>query len=122
MYLKGYDKIMEIEIEFYVTPSGKNPFDEWFESIREMHTRSKILTRLERLKMGNFGDCKSLSYQIAELRIHYGPGIRIYYSKIGNKVILLLCGGDKGSQIRDIEKAKEYIKEYQSREKKHGKK
>lgn len=93
---------MEIEIEFYVTSSGHNPFDDWFESIREMHTRSKILTRLDRLKLGNFEDCKSLGNEIAELRIHYGPGIRIYYPKIGNKVILLLCGGDKGSQAKDI--------------------
>ena len=113
---------MEIEIEFYVTPSGRNPFDDWFESIREAHTQSKILTRLGRLKLGNFGDCKSLGDEIAELRIHYGPGIRIYYSKIGNKVLLLLCGGDKGSQSRDINKAKEYLEEYQSREKKYGKK
>jgi putative addiction module killer protein len=72
--------------------------------------------------VGNFGDCKSLGDEIAELRIHYGPGIRIYYSKIGHKVILFLCGGDKGSQSRDIDKAKEYLKEYQLREKKHGKK
>lgn len=113
---------MEIEIEFYITPSGRNPFDDWFESLREMHTKSKILTRLARLKLGNFGDCKSLGDEIAELRIHYGPGIRIYYSKVGNKVILLLCGGDKGSQSRDIDKAKEYLKEYHFREKKHGKK
>jgi putative addiction module killer protein len=51
-----------------------------------------------------------------------GPGIRIYYSKIGNKVILLICGGDKGSQIKDINKAKEYLKEYQSRGKNYEKK
>jgi putative addiction module killer protein len=113
---------MEIEIEFYVTSSGRSPFDDWFESIREMHTKSKILTRLARMKLGNFGDCKSLGDEIAELRIHYGPGIRIYYSKIGTKVILMLCGGDKGLQVRDINKAKEYLREYQSREKKHGKK
>lgn len=113
---------MEIQIEFYITPSGRNPFDDWFESIRETHTQSKILTRLARLKLGNFGDCKSVGDEIAELRIHYGPGIRIYYSKIGQKVILLLCGGDKGSQSRDIDKAKQYLKEYQSREKKYGKK
>jgi len=79
---------MEIKIEFYETPSGHNPFDDWFESIRELRTRSKILTRLDRLKFGNFG----------------------------------VCGGDKGSQSRDVEKAKEYLKEYQSREKKYGKK
>jgi len=77
---------------------------------------------LGRLKLGNFGDCKSLGNEIAELRIHYGPGIRIYYSKIGSRVLLLLCGGDKGSQTKDINKAKEYLKEYYSREKKYAKK
>ncbi|KIC75471.1 putative addiction module killer protein [Neochlamydia sp. TUME1] len=58
----------------------------------------------------------------ASFKIHYGPEIRIYYGKIGNKVILLLCGGDKSSQERDIAKAKEYLKDYQSRELDHGKK
>ncbi len=64
---------MEIEIEFYTTPSGRIPFDEWFESFKEIHTKSKILSRLARLKLGNFGDCKGLGNEIAELRIHYGP-------------------------------------------------
>lgn len=111
-----------MELEFYVTSSGKNPFDEWFESIREVNTRSKIITRLERLRLGNFGDCKAIGDGLAELRIHYGPGLRIYYFKVGNKLILLLCGGDKGSQTKDINKAKEYLKEYQLREKKNDKK
>ncbi len=113
---------MEIEIEFYQDPSGRCPFDDWFESLKELNTRAKILTRLDRLRLGNFGDCKGLGDEIAELRIHYGPGIRIYYSKTGNKIMLLLCGGNKSSQSKDISRAKEYIKEYQSRGKKHGKK
>ena len=87
------------------------------------YTRAKILTRLDRLKLGNFGDCKTIEEGVCELRIHYGPGgIRIYYGKIENKVVLLLCGGDKGSQSRDITKAKEYLKDYQLKEVKHGKK
>ena len=112
----------ELEIELYETATGKRPFEIWIKEIREIHTRAKILTRLDRLKLGNFGDCKTLQEGVCELRIHYGPGIRIYYGKIGNKVILLLCGGDKGSQDRDIAKAKEYLKDYQSREIGHGKK
>jgi putative addiction module killer protein len=122
MYPSGYNKVMEIEIELYKTASSHCPFDDWFESLRELNTRAKILTRLDRLKLGNFGDCKTLGDGIAELRVHHGPGIRIYYSKIGNKIVLLLCGGDKGSQSKDINKAKEYFKEYLSREKKRGKK
>ncbi len=123
MYPTRYNMdCMEIEIEVYKMASGQCPFDIWFEKIREALTRAKILTRLDRLKLGNFGDCKVLGNGMAELRIHYGPGIRIYYSRIGNKVILLLCGGDKSSQTKDINKAKEYLKEYQSRGKKYGKK
>ena len=112
---------MEIEIEIYKTSSGKYPFDAWFENLREIRTRAKILIRLDRLKLGNFGDCKTISNGLSELRIHYGPGIRIYYSKIGSKIILLLIGGDKGSQINDIKKAKEYLIDYKSREEKHDK-
>lgn len=82
-----------------------------------MHTRAKILTRLDRLQIGNFGDCKTLDEGVSELRIHYGQGIRIYYSKIGSKIILLLCGGIKKSQTKDIKKAKEYFKDYKTRKK-----
>lgn len=113
---------MEIEIEIYVASNGKRPFEIWFDDIREILTRAKILTRLDRLKLGNFGDCKTVGDGVSELRIHYGPGFRIYYSKMGNKVILLLTGGDKGSQVKDIKKAKEYLRDYHSREKKDGKK
>ena len=113
---------MEIEIELYETASGHCPFDDWFESIRELQTRSKIMARLDRLKLGNFGDCKTLGDGLAELRIHYGAGIRIYYSKTGNTVVVLFCGGDKSSQEKDINKARELLKEAQSRKTKNGKK
>lgn len=113
---------MEIEIEYYETATGKLPFEIWIKEFKEVHTRAKILARLDRLRLGNFGDCKTLQEGICELRIHYGAGIRIYYGKIGNKVILLLCGGDKSSQERDIAKAKEYLKDYQTRGKDYGEK
>ena len=123
MYLLGYNQgHMEIELEIYRTSNGKCPFDAWFEGIREIHTRAKILTRLDRMKLGNFGDCKAIGNGLSELRIHYGPGIRIYYSKIGNKIVLLICGGDKRSQAKDIKKAKEYLVDYKSREGKYDKK
>jgi putative addiction module killer protein len=105
----------EFEIEVYEASSGKRPFEIWLKNLKEIHTRAKILTRIDRLKVGNFGDCKTLQEGVCELRIHYGPGIRVYYGRIGNKVILLLCGGDKGSQEKDIIKAKEYLKDYQSK-------
>ena len=110
---------MEIRLKIYQLISGKCPFNDWVEGIVELHTRAKILTRLDRLKLGNFGDCKSLGEGVSELRIHYGPGLRIYFSRLGQEVILLLCGGDKGTQNKDIKKAKEYLKEYIRREKKN---
>jgi len=103
---------MEIELEIYETASGKRPFEQWLKGLREVHTRAKIRMRLDRLRMGNFGDCKSISGGVYELRIHYGPGIRIYYGKISNRVVLLLCGGDKSTQARDITKAIKYFNEY----------
>lgn len=124
MYPKRYNigYMDEIDIEIYETATGKRPFEIWVKDIKEIHTRAKILTRLDRLKLGNFGDCKTISDGVFELRIHYGPGIRVYYGKIGDKIILLLCGGDKSSQERDILKAKEYLKDYQLREGNYGKK
>lgn len=113
---------MQIDIEIYETPSGKRPFEGWIRDVCDRSTRSVILARIDRLKVGNFGDCKALKDGVYELRIHCGPGVRVYYSKIGSMVILLLCGGDKSSQEKDITKAKEYLKEFQSREIKHGKK
>jgi putative addiction module killer protein len=112
----------QIDIEIYETITGKRPFETWMKGIKEIHTRAKILTRMDRLRLGNFGDCKALQEGVCELRIHYGPGIRIYYGRTGNKVILLLCGGDKDSQDRDIAKAQEYLKDYYSRELGYGKK
>ena len=77
--------MVAIEIELYETSTGKCPFEVWIREIKEIHTRAKILTRLDRLKLGNFGDCKTLQEGVCELRIHYGPGIRVYYGKIGIK-------------------------------------
>ncbi|MDE3056316.1 MAG: type II toxin-antitoxin system RelE/ParE family toxin [Verrucomicrobiota bacterium] len=114
--------MIEIDVEIYETSNGRRPFEEWVEDLREWHTQAKIWTRIDRLKMGNFGDCKTLQDGVCELRIHYGPGIRIYYGKIGTKLILLLCGGDKGSQEKNITKAKEYFKDWSERGKTHGKK
>ena len=66
----------EIEIELYKTAAGKRPFEIWIREIKEIYTRAKILTRLDRLKLGNFGDCKTLQGGVCELRIHYGSKIR----------------------------------------------
>ena len=117
LFHSGYRTIVNknrqaIEIQYYRNPNGRQPFTEWFESIRDKNTRNRIGQRLKRLEDGNSGDCQSVGGGIFELRLHFGPGYRIYFGQIDNRLILLLCGGDKTSQQRDIELAKSYLIEY----------
>lgn len=81
-------------------------FNSWFSGLKDAVVRNKILSRLDRVSHGNFGDCKSLAGNLFELRFTFAAGIRIYYTLKGNQVVLLLAGVDKSSQSRDIEKAK----------------
>lgn len=81
-------------------------FDRWMRALRDGRAVSKILLRIERIRDGNFGDHKSVGAGVQELRIDYGPGYRVYYAQRGSLVVILLCGGDKSSQARDIETAK----------------
>jgi putative addiction module killer protein len=103
------------ELVVYKTKSGKIPLDDWLDSIKDFTTRTRITSRLNRLKAGNFGDCKYLDDGISELRLKFGSGYRVYYSEIDNVVILLLAGGDKSTQNKDIIKAKEYLKIYKEK-------
>lgn len=81
-------------------------FEKWLSSLRDRQTRSRILTRLSHVQEGNFGDHKSVGDGVSELRFAFGPGYRIYYTRRGSVVVIMLCGGDKGSQQSDIRKAK----------------
>lgn len=85
-------------------------FDRWLRSLRGSAARPLIAYRLECLKMGDEGDCKLLGNGLRELRIHYGPGYRIYYTWRSGALIILLSGGDKSSQSRDIEHARKLMK------------
>jgi len=102
-------------LEEYVTEGGKIPFREWLHALRDARSRAKVRVRLNRIRLGNFGDVKPVGGGVYELRISYGPGFRVYYARTGRRVILLLCGGDKSSQTRDIAKAKAYLMDYQRR-------
>lgn len=82
-------------------------FSKWRNLIKDDHARAKIDLRIEQTKLGNFGDFKFVGDGIYEMRIHYGSGYRIYYTKEDDVVVLLLVGGDKSTQQKDIEKAKE---------------
>jgi putative addiction module killer protein len=107
-----------VEIRHYVTGSGKNLFEEWLDSMKDAKTEARIAARVARLAAGNFGDCKPLRDGVWELRIDWGPGYRIYYAVIDRAHALLLCGGDKRKQAADINRAVEYWKDYQERERK----
>ena len=100
-------------LQEYITLAGKNPFAEWLEGIRDKTTRARIRTRLSRLRLGNFGDGRSVGESVHELRLDFGPGYRVYYGLADETIVLLLGGGDKGSQPRDIQEAKQRWREFQ---------
>ncbi len=91
---------------------GKCPFDEWFEGLKDKKFKQVVDARLARIRNGNFGDHKNLGNGIFELRINIGGGLRVYYGIDGKELVILLAGGIKRSQNRDINNAKNYWKEY----------
>jgi len=86
-------------------------FRQWRLRLKDGRARALIASRLDRLAYGHSGDAKSVGGGVFELRVHYGPGYRVYFARRGDMVILLLCGSDKGSQPRDIERAKRLLTE-----------
>ena len=100
------------ELQFYKTPNGREPFTEWFKTIRDKRAQSSIRSRFIHLEQGNFGDYRSVGGGVFELRIHVGAGYRVYFAAVDNTIVLLLCGGDKSSQAQDIQRAKIYWQEY----------
>ncbi len=80
-------------------------FAKWLDGLHDIRARARILVRIERLAAGNPGDVKAVGEGVSELRIDYGPGYRVYYKKQGRKVVILLAGGDKRTQAKDIKTA-----------------
>ena len=102
----------QISLDIYVTDQGRKPFTEWLHRIEDVKARAIIRARLNRIRLGNFGDCRSVGDGVHEFRIDYGPGYRIYFGRVGLTVILLLCAGTKRNQGKDIERAKRYWTAY----------
>ena len=92
----------------YVTESGKIPFLDWINSIKDSTTRHRIRRRLDRVELGHYGEYKVLGDGVCELKLDFGPGYRIYFTEQEDIIVILLCGGDKGSQKKDIQTAKMY--------------
>jgi len=104
-----------IEVRRYGTRSGIDVIGDWLSSLEDLKARARIAARLDRLSLGNFGDCKALREGVSELRIDWGPGYRVYYAMLGRTCVLLLCGGDKRRQSSDIERAIEYLEDFKER-------
>lgn len=100
-----------LSVKAYQDKNGNEPFTKWLRGLKDSTIKARIRHRLDRVRYGNFGDCKSLGGGLYELRLSFGAGYRIYYGREGDRLVILLVGGDKSSQKRDIEKAKIYWNE-----------
>ncbi len=87
-------------------------FERWFKGIKDIQTKARIVLRIKQVSMGNFGDHKSLGSGLSELRLFFGSGYRIYYTVKKGQVVILLAGGDKSSQAKDIKKARHILNEW----------
>jgi putative addiction module killer protein len=104
------------EIRNYLRADGTNPFEDWYNSLRDTKGKNRIQLRLKRVMTGNLGDCKSVGEGVFELKIDFSPGYRLYFGQVGLTIVLLLIGGDKSTQERDIGKAIQYWRDYERRE------
>jgi putative addiction module killer protein len=100
-------------LEYYIEDNGRAPLTEWLSNLRDRDAHARISARLNRVKLGNFGMIKALGDGVIELKIAYGPGYRVYSAMNGKTVVLLLIGGDKTTQTKDIKVAKAYWKRQQ---------
>lgn len=104
-----------IETKTYQDSNGRKPYVEWLDSLTDKQTKARILVRVNRMAAGNFGDCKPVRDGVQELRIDHGPGYRVYLSRQGPVMVLLLCGSDKGDQDRTIKQAIDYLNDWKQR-------
>lgn len=101
-----------VDVQEYIAEDGRNHFEDWLLGLRDSEARARVRVRVNRVRLGNFGDSKGVGRGVHELRIDYGPGYRIYFGRSGSAVVVLLCGGDKRTQARDIEMAQALWQEF----------
>ncbi len=104
------------EIEVFRAKNGGVPFENWLDDLKDKKAVARVLARLARVRQGNLGDCKSVGEGVSELRVDYGAGYRVYFGQKGRTLVVLLCGGDKRTQDRDIRLAKQYWHEFKEGE------
>ena len=102
-------------VDLYLDKDGKAPFSIWMNELSDLKGRAKVRERLTRLRLGNMGDCEAVGEGVSELRIHYGPGYRVYFGQDGKKIVVLILAGAKKTQKRDIKTAKNLWKDYKER-------
>lgn len=104
-----------MRLKIYTDMHGNAPFEMWMRGLKDAQARARIRARLARVEAGNLGDCKALRAGVQELRLDYGPGYRVYLSRQGDEIVLLLCGSDKSDQDRAIKQAIEYLDDWKKR-------
>ena len=107
---------MRVWVSRYQREDGREPLTEWLTGLRDKVAQARIRVRLRQVQAGNFGDCEPVGEGVIELRVHVGAGYRVYCARHGKAVVLLLCGGDKGSQSADIKRAKALWSEWKRRQ------
>ena len=105
----------EKDLIYYQTSSGTIPFRDWLGKLRDERGRQRIEARLGYVRRGNFGVTNSVGGGVQELKINFGPGYRVYFARMGDQILVLLCGGDKSTQTKDILKAKSYWADFKDR-------
>lgn len=100
-----------LEVREYVTAEGRIPYREWLSGL-DLTARARVQARIVRFEQGNLGDYKSVGAGVLEARLMFGPGYRIYFGLDGDTIVLLLCGGDKSTQKRDVQRAQGYWDDY----------
>ena len=103
------------QLEIYQTPEGKVPYLDWLASVKDKVTKARIVNGITKMEAGNFGVSESVGSGVFELKLNFGPGYRVYYALEDERIILLLLGGSKKGQQGDIHNAKEYLRDYRSR-------
>lgn len=104
-----------MDIRIYTDETGRAPFEEWLDALKDAQGRARVRARIARLQAGNFGDCKPLRGGVLELRIDQGPGYRVFLSRQGPLTVLLLCGSDKSEQDKAIDLALAYLADWKQR-------